>query len=432
MIEKIEKVNDLKIVISELLDIQSLFNSEKYDRLELSESLLAVSKPIIQSGKVNNDEISEYTLLSKQLFTNLGLNGKFGKTDFYNWIILIRKLIAKIFVLMTLEDKDCTYLFDDSDEIFLEFFDTDEYLIVLAHYYASRRYARRNPMMCYRNTMKDFEKYPALLSDFFNNLNYQYRKEDNQDIIYDKCPICGCDESEPFFCAEQAITDRAMFSPSKLWMKCKKCTNLYAYNFPVMKMGDINGHYTCNNTNGLLDIRNPLHIYCNIFNNIRQYNTGNKYLEVGVGNGEMLAVALEMGYDVSAVEICKSDCENISGILNVDIVWNDFLKYNTDRKFDIIIMGDILEHVSEPVLAIKKAYELLDDDGILWLSTPNYESAFSRMRKFTDPMWNQPNHFTYFSYRGLEPLLLKSGFEIKRYEVSNRYNGSMELYLQKK
>ena len=146
----------------------------------------------------------------------------------------------------------------------------------------------------------------------------------------------------------------------------------------------------------------------------------------------MLAVALEMGYEVSAVEICKEDCENISGALGVDIVWSDFLKYETDKRFDLIIMGDILEHVSRPLDALNKAYELLDDNGILWLSTPNYNSAFTRMRKFSDAMWNQKNHFTYFSYEGLKPFLDKIGFEVKRYDVSNRYNGSMELILQKK
>ena len=46
----------------------------------------------------------------------------------------------------------------------------------------------------------------------------------------------------------------------------------------------------------------------------------------------MLAVTLEMGYDVSAVEICKNDRENISGALGVDIVWSDFLKYKSEQK----------------------------------------------------------------------------------------------------
>ena len=98
-----------------------------------------------------------------------------------------------------------------------------------------------------------------------------------------------------------------------------------------------------------------------------------------------------------------------------------FLEYETSKKYDVIVMGDVLEHVSEPVRALEKAYDMLAPDGILWLSTPNYESAFTRM-----------NHFTYFSFNGLKPMLDKIGFDVRRYDISNRYSGSMELILQKR
>ena len=171
--------------------------------------------------------------------------------------------------------------------------------------------------------------------------------------------------------------------------------------------------------------------YSEIFNNIRMYNDGRKYLEIGVGNGEMLACALEMGYEADAVEICKEDCENISGTLGVDIKWCYFLDYSTSKRYDVIIMGDVLEHVSQPTKALEKAHKLLAENGILWLSTPNYNSAFTRMLQFSDPMWNQVNHFTYFSFEGLKPILDKVGFDVKRYDISRRYNGSMDLILQK-
>ena len=95
-------------------------------------------------------------------------------------------------------------------------------------------------------------------------------------------------------------------------------------------------------------------------------------------------------------------------------------------------MGDVLEHVSQPTKALEKAHKLLAENGILWLSTPNYNSAFTRMLQFSDPMWNQVNHFTYFSFEGLKPILDKVGFDVKRYDISRRYNGSMELILKKR
>ena len=54
------------------------------------------------------------------------------------------------------------------------------------------------------------------------------------------------------------------------------------------------------------------------------------------------------------------------------------------------------------------------------------------MNGFNDPMWNQMNHFTYFSFNGLKPILDKIGFDVRRYDISQRYSGSMELILQKR
>ena len=94
-------------------------------------------------------------------------------------------------------------------------------------------------------------------------------------------------------------------------------------------------------------------------------------------------------------------------------------------------MGDVIEHVKDPTKALQKAAEMLNDDGILWISTPNYESSFSRLKKFTDAMWCEKNHITYFSYITFSALLENCGFEILEYNVSERYNGSMELFVRK-
>lgn len=146
----------------------------------------------------------------------------------------------------------------------------------------------------------------------------------------------------------------------------------------------------------------------------------------------MLAVALEMDYEAEAIEICMEDCETVSKVLNLKIHHGDFLDYETDTKYDILIMGDVLEHITRPVEALKKAVHFLSETGVLWLSTPNYNSGYTRMMKFQDAMWNQKNHFTYFSYECLLPILEDLGFTVVKYDVSNRFLGSMELYLKQR
>lgn len=215
-------------------------------------------------------------------------------------------------------------------------------------------------------------------------------------------------------------------------MKCKHCGNYFVYNFPKSNVGLINGHYTQDKKNKTLENRFPLCEYNAIFNHFKSYTSGKDYLEIGIGNGEMLAVALEFGYDADAVEICREDCERVSSALGVDIKWCDITDYEPEKQYDVIVMGDVLEHVIDPVKALKKVKGMLKKDGVLWLSTPNYNCAYARMEKLTHCMWHELNHYTYVSYESLNELLRDLRMEVLRYDISIRYRGSMELYIRHK
>lgn len=434
MEKNIVKIEDFKEVFILFNNINCMFENNSFDNKNEIVSLISILSEVIlnSSSDVNNQKI--YSKITLAVIDEINQKHNVSSANKSNWLSVSKELLALKYIQMNIEKELYLQPLDDDElrEMLFDFFDySGNKNIMLAHFFATLKYDYKNPKFCYDEIIRIFEKHPSLFSDIFQNVSYAYTPDTICDTIYDVCPICGSKTGEPYFCAAQALCGRNNFSPAKLWIKCNDCSNLYAYNFPSVKNGEINGHYTRNVKNNILNIKNQLYIYSQIFNRIRMYNDKRKYLEIGIGNGEMLAVALEMGYDVSAIEICKSDCETISSALDVDIKWADFLDYETDEKYDVIIMGDVLEHVLEPIKALEKAYNMLNDNGVLWLSTPNFESATIRMRKFTDAMWNQNNHFTYFSYNGLKPFLDKIGFTVKRYDVSDRYNGSMELILQK-
>ena len=432
MVKNITKINDFGEIIENIFTVECL-NEKELDTKAASqiiEKVTLISEPILNCSSEENAK--SYSNITLYIVEELKKSG--SAKEIKKWVDAVRELLAIKFIIMNMSNSNANIqeIADDKTEhLLVEFFKKyDSRNICGAYVLAVMRFAHKDAKFCYDEIMNSFENYPTLFSELYNNISYVYSPDLICDTIFDSCPICG-GSAIPYYCATQAYLNDNGFSPAKLWMKCEKCSNLYAYNFPINKNDKINGHYTKKNDAGILDIRTGLYNYCNIFNGIKVFNKGRKYLEIGIGNGEMLAVALEMGYDVSAVEICKEDCENISNALGVDVVWSDFADYETENKYDVIIMGDVLEHVIDPINALKKAYSMLAENGVLWLSTPNYNSAFTRMRKFIDPMWNQKNHFTYFSYDGLEPFLNEIGFSVRRYDVSNRYNGSMELILQK-
>lgn len=293
------------------------------------------------------------------------------------------------------------------------------------------------PQEAFDWTIRAMEEHPELLSgEQATHSDYFYRASEQR--IFHRCPICG-GEGTPYYRAMAYFMSDFAYPhlPAKLWMRCGSCGNLYTWKYPeelltqadhpALIQPDLKKRLTavCA-TNGTI-----LSIWSTVLNKLRGYTTGRDLLEVGIGEGCLLAVALEMGYKPDAVEIVRESAQEVADILGIPI-WNgDFLDYHPDKKYSVMIMGDVIEHVTDPERALRNAYDLLAEDGVLWLSTPNFEGSFTRMLKFNDPMWLEPYHISYFSFRGIQALAEKCGFAVREYQVSNRYNGSMELVLTK-
>lgn len=441
---------DFKSVIENVYKVNSLFGSNGNSD-EIYKTVMYISEPIISCKYIDKGTLSNYSQACVSFAEKIKNNESVLKEDIDRWNMFTKVALAVAFTNMSVQMRgDGTYYNDNTDELYallVDYFKSYAKPIVYAYYHAVRRYSYKRPEFCFNSVMEIFRNVPTVFTEMYNDCIYVYSPETAVDKIYSSCPICGASEAEPHYCAEQsALYEKdsgcKLYSPAKLWMKCKKCNNLYAYNFPAHSFEEI-----YNTTQDMVDtklviIHEPrsyqyrfpkfeLIKMSDVINKIRMYNTGDKYLEIGLGTGEMLAVATEMGYDVTAVEISRDTCEQLSAEFDIDVYLCDFMKFDTNKKFDVIVMGDVLEHVSRPMEALQKAYDLLAENGVLWLSTPNYECSFGKFRKFADPMWNEKQHFTYFSYQGLKPICEKIGFEIKRYDVSERYNGSMELILKK-
>ena len=295
-----------------------------------------------------------------------------------------------------------------------------------------------DPQLSWEYIMQAFDTVPDLLAEGGDDYlkGYVYRPGAHPQTEITACPICG-GKGTPFHAACSCLINSfdPMFLPGKLWMRCGQCGNLYSKYFPTefLQMGSVPKVLQPDPT--VMKVRevssSSLRIWCDILNRIRNYTSGNTLLEVGVGQGHLIAVAQEMGYEVTAVEILESEARQTADLLGLPVICGDFLHLEENLKVDIITMGDVIEHLQRPVDGLKKAHRLLKDGGILWLSTPNFESAFSRMTKVDDPMWREPYHITYFSRSGLLKQLEWVGFQLLDYRVSNRYNGSMELLLNK-
>ena len=330
-------------------------------------------------------------------------------------------------------DKEVTdILFDYFDLIGLELKEIQQLAFRVCE-----RASYTNPMRSYEFSLKILTANPDFLGEpQMHHPGYVFRHTEQR--TFDRCLICG-GNGVPYYRSFPYVTPNGTLPhlPVKLWMRCECCGNYYAYQFPEEYLA------LCENKELLMPdsskyIISTQEVYgellpkwCNTLKSLQRFTDGKDLLEVGIGNGALLAVALELGYNADAVEITPKQAQYVSNMLNIPI-WNcDFLRFTSDKKYSVITMGDVIEHVTDPEMALRKAHELLADDGVLWISTPNFKSSFSLLRKFKDVMWSIANHITYFSYDGMKALAEKCGFKVVDYKVSDHYNGSMELILVK-
>lgn len=107
---------------------------------------------------------------------------------------------------------------------------------------------------------------------------------------------------------------------------------------------------------------------------------GGDYLELGPGHGLFFMEAMRgtqfdryWGVDISATSADLTRRVLQSGHFGqfdgYRIVVQDFLEFTPDRRFDMVVMGEILEHVETPQRFLDQVAALLTDDGTVHLTT---------------------------------------------------------------
>jgi 2-polyprenyl-3-methyl-5-hydroxy-6-metoxy-1,4-benzoquinol methylase len=137
-------------------------------------------------------------------------------------------------------------------------------------------------------------------------------------------------------------------------------------------------------------------------------------LDVGCGTGRLLSLIREahpnsklqgIELDSRAVKIARG-----KGLI---VERTTIEKYAPKKKFNLIIMQQVIEHVANPIAIMNKLKSLLVPDGVLILETPNLSGWDYKV--FKKELWGGyhfPRHWVLFSRRSLRTLSEKTGFRV--------------------
>lgn len=110
---------------------------------------------------------------------------------------------------------------------------------------------------------------------------------------------------------------------------------------------------------------------------IRSRLTGKKrYLEIGGGHGLYIIEAISQAppdMQFQLIDISPSSMELVQGIaegLAIDFRLMNIFDYVPEEKFDFIALGEVIEHLEDPLALLRRVRELLAPDGTVFITTP--------------------------------------------------------------
>lgn len=107
------------------------------------------------------------------------------------------------------------------------------------------------------------------------------------------------------------------------------------------------------------------------------------------------------------------------------IVETYFEKFHTEEKFDVIVMGFILEHVDDPFQIINRYKNFLASGGKMFLAVPNAEVLNRRLGHLAGLLGNMETlsendlllgHKRYFTVKTLSAEISRAGCQIDKME----------------
>jgi SAM-dependent methyltransferase len=224
------------------------------------------------------------------------------------------------------------------------------------------------------------------------------------------CNVCGSSQSELLFFASDYE-----FSVPGAWkiVRCSSC-GLFVQD-PLPAAGEIAGFYPpaypAFHTDTMIGWMLRVVFARDARLISRLVPREGRILDVGCGDGAALRAIRDVGFTrLTGVEIDPAAAQHArdSGL---DVHCGELLDVELPAaSFDLVRMGHVIEHVLDPMGALKRAFRLLKPGGILMGETPNTDCLDCRLFKRYWGALHIPRHICLFNDGNLRRALVARGF----------------------
>lgn len=181
--------------------------------------------------------------------------------------------------------------------------------------------------------------------------------------------------------------------------------------------------------------------YVGIRNDLLKHIAGTNLdiLDVGCATGENGRFLLDhhiaksvIGVELD-VEMANQAKNKIQKVFNDSIEKEEILTEIKNSNFDIIILGDVLEHLIDPWKILRELATTLKPKGKIIISIPNVQHIDIFINVFVKGTWPlnsrglfDKTHLRWFTKKDLESLITQAGLKVIRLERKFRFRDTLQ------
>lgn len=133
-------------------------------------------------------------------------------------------------------------------------------------------------------------------------------------------------------------------------------------------------------------------------------------IDVGVGPGMFLDIIHGVAKETIAVEPAKFFHEELAKKHRVYSYTSDVV--SDQKKGDVVLSFNVIEHVPHPIDFLKELYEITNNNGTLFLMTPNHDDILMELiPEVFQPFYYRTAHLYYFDAKSIAYCLEQAGFQ---------------------
>lgn len=148
---------------------------------------------------------------------------------------------------------------------------------------------------------------------------------------------------------------------------------------------------------------------------------------LGLGDRWLHHRLKEVAQELVGLDILADEARRL-GERGYDIRVGDATNFHLGRTFEVIVAGDLIEHLENPGLFLACAREHMDSSSRLIVTTPNpFNAELAARILFLGDIWFHEQHVTWIDPNVMWELADRCGLVVERFEwITTRFSQAFE------